>query len=196
MGIRNPNPTSIPAAQDAAKALAASVGGYPFSFLSEVADIPVTAHFLGGCVIGDSPEHGVVDPYHRLYGHPGISVVDGAAVSANLGVNPALTITAQAERAMAMWPNKGEPDPRPAQHQPYRRVPAVPPAHPAVPATAFGALRLPLLPVPAVPPVPGPRPAEPGPVPALIHLSEPTRQAEISYAVFFLKKKKKQMRRI
>ena len=69
--------------------------------------------------IGDSAETGVIDPYHRLYGHPGISVVDGSAVSANLGVNPSLTITAQAERAMSFWPNKGEEDPRPEQGAAY-----------------------------------------------------------------------------
>ena len=50
----------------------------------------------------------------RLYGHPGLHVVDGSALSANLGVNPSLSITAQAERTMAFWPNVGEPDPRPA----------------------------------------------------------------------------------
>src|SRR3712207_8433378 len=48
----------------------------------------------------------------RVFGHPGLHVVDGAAVSANLGVNPSLTITAQAERAMSFWPNRGEPDPQ------------------------------------------------------------------------------------
>ena len=72
----------------------------------------MTAHFIGGCAIGDSPETGVIDPYHRVYGHPGLHVVDGSAISANLGVNPSLTITAQAERAMSLWPNKGEADPR------------------------------------------------------------------------------------
>jgi cholesterol oxidase len=76
--------------------------------------MPVTAHILGGAAIGADPSTGVVDPYHRVFGHPGLHVVDGSAVSANLGVNPALTITAQAERAMSLWPNKGEPDPRPA----------------------------------------------------------------------------------
>jgi cholesterol oxidase len=96
----------------------------------------------------------VIDPYHRLFGHPGIHVVDGSAVSANLGVNPSLTITAQAERAMALWPNNGEPDPRPAQGTGYRRIAAVPPVAPAVPEEAFGALRLPLLPVPKVPKTP------------------------------------------
>ena len=61
-----------------------------------------------------------MDPYQRLYGHDGLHVVDGSAVSANLGVNPSLTITAQAERAMAFWPNKGEADPRPALGSAYR----------------------------------------------------------------------------
>ena len=114
----------------------------------------MTAHFLGGCPIGADPEHGVIDPYHRLYGHPGIHVVDGSAVSANLGVNPSLTITAQAERAMSLWPNKGGTDPRPEQGAAYRRIAAVRPVAPVVPEDAFGALRLPLLPVPEVPKTP------------------------------------------
>ncbi|MCD0481925.1 GMC family oxidoreductase [Streptacidiphilus sp. ASG 303] len=146
-----PNPGWIPAAEQAARLLAAEINGFPGSTVGEIFDIPLTAHFIGGCAIGDSPETGVVDPYHRLYGHPGVSVVDGSAISANLGVNPSLTITAQAERAMSMWPNKGEADPRPAQGEAYRRVRPVAPAAPAVPEAAFGALRLPLLPVPSVP---------------------------------------------
>ncbi|RAJ38916.1 cholesterol oxidase [Kitasatospora sp. SolWspMP-SS2h] len=146
-----PNPSWIPAAEEGARALAASINGFPGSTAGEIFDIPLTAHFLGGCPIGDSAGTGVVDPYHRLYGHPGISVVDGSAVSANLGVNPSLTITAQAERAMSMWPNRGEADPRPEPGAAYRPVPAVEPRRPAVPAGAFGALRLPLLPVPEVP---------------------------------------------
>lgn len=105
----------------------------------------------------------MIDPYHRLYGHPGISVVDGSAVSANLGVNPSLTITAQAERAMSYWPNKGDADPRPEQGQAYERLAAVEPTAPAVPAAAFGALRLPFLGIPEVPPkrTGGADPAEP-----------------------------------
>ncbi|MFJ9519072.1 GMC oxidoreductase [Kitasatospora sp. NPDC101801] len=143
-----PNPTYIPAAEAGARALAESINGFAGSTVGEIFDIPMTAHFLGGCPIGDSPEHGVVDPYHRLFGHPGISVVDGSAISANLGVNPSLTITAQAERAMSMWPNKGDADTRPAQGEEYRRVPAVAPHAPAVPKGAFGEL---LIPVPKVP---------------------------------------------
>ncbi|MFG3055652.1 GMC oxidoreductase [Kitasatospora sp. NPDC048239] len=146
-----PNPSWIPAAEQGAQALATEINGFPGGTVGEIFDIPMTAHFLGGCTIGDSPENGVVDPYHRLYGYPGISVVDGSAVSANLGVNPSLTITAQAERAMSMWPNKGEEDPRPAVGEEYRRVAAVAPLEPAVPKDAFGALRLPLLAVPDVP---------------------------------------------
>ena len=60
-------------------------------------------------------------------------------------MNPSLTITAQAERAMSFWPNKGEPDPRPALGAPYASVPPVAPHHPAVPASAPGALQLPIV---------------------------------------------------
>ena len=84
----------------------------------------------------------MIDPYHRVHGYPGLSVVDGSAVSANLGVNPSLTITAQAERAMALWPNKGEADVRPAPDEPYRPVAPVPPRAPVLPPDAPGALRL------------------------------------------------------
>ncbi|MFD6172093.1 GMC family oxidoreductase N-terminal domain-containing protein [Streptomyces coeruleorubidus] len=147
-----PNPKQIKAATESASALAAEINGFAGSNVGELMGTPLTAHFLGGCPIGDSRETGVIDPYHRLYGHPGISVVDGAAVSANLGVNPSLTITAQAERAMSFWPNEGEPDPRPRQGASYERLQPVEPKSPAVPAEAFGALRLPFLGMPAVPP--------------------------------------------
>ncbi|AJT64971.1 GMC family oxidoreductase [Streptomyces chattanoogensis] len=147
-----PNPDQIPEATQAATLLAEEINGFAGSNVGELMGTPLTAHFLGGCPIGADADHGVLDPYHRLYGHPGISVVDGAAVSANLGVNPSLTITAQAERAMSLWPNKGEPDPRPAQGRPYQRVAPVAPVRPAVPEKAFGALKLPFVPVPQVPP--------------------------------------------
>ncbi|WP_399087000.1 GMC family oxidoreductase N-terminal domain-containing protein [Streptomyces sp. BBFR2] len=147
-----PNPEQIPEAYEAAGHLAEAINGFPGSNVGELMGTPLTAHFLGGCPIGEDADHGVIDPYHRLYGHPGISVVDGSAVSANLGVNPSLTITAQAERAMAFWPNKGETDPRPGPGQEYRRLTPVEPVAPTVPPSAFAALKLPLLPVPAVPP--------------------------------------------
>ncbi|MFF6789434.1 GMC oxidoreductase [Streptomyces filamentosus] len=147
-----PNPTQIEAATRAATLLSEEINGFAGSNIGELMGTPLTAHFLGGCPIGADAESGVIDPYHRLYGHPGISVVDGSAVSANLGVNPSLTITAQAERAMSFWPNKGEEDPRPRQGEAYERLTAVEPKSPAVPAEAFGALRLPFLGIPAVPP--------------------------------------------
>ncbi|MGX5213138.1 GMC family oxidoreductase N-terminal domain-containing protein [Streptomyces violaceus] len=147
-----PNPKQIKAATESASALAAEINGFAGSNVGELMGTPLTAHFLGGCAIGASRETGVIDPYHRLYGHAGISVVDGAAVSANLGVNPSLTITAQAERAMSYWPNKGEPDLRPRQGAAYERLQPVEPKSPAVPADAFGALRLPFLGMPSVPP--------------------------------------------
>ncbi|KUN08331.1 cholesterol oxidase [Streptomyces yokosukanensis] len=151
-GHGSPNPKQIKAATQAASVLAAEINGFAGSNVGELMGTPLTAHFLGGCPIGDSAETGVIDPYHRLYGHPGISVVDGAAVSANLGVNPSLTITAQAERAMSFWPNNGEEDQRPAPGAAYERLKPVEPQAPAVPAEAFGALRLPFLGMPAVPP--------------------------------------------
>ncbi|WP_405938392.1 GMC family oxidoreductase [Streptomyces sp. NBC_00726] len=147
-----PNPTQIAEATQSATLLAEEINGFPGSNIGELMGTPLTAHFLGGCPIGATAEEGVIDPYHRLFGHPGISVVDGSAVSANLGVNPSLTITAQAERAMSFWPNKGEPDRRPAQGEAYERLAAVEPQAPAVPKEAFGALRLPFLGMPAVPP--------------------------------------------
>ena len=147
-----PNPKQIKAASESASVIAADINGFAGSNVGELMGTPLTAHFLGGCPIGSSRETGVIDPYHRLYGHPGISVVDGAAVSANLGVNPSLTITAQAERAMSYWPNKGEEDPRPEQGAAYERLKPVEPQAPAVPPEAFGALKLPFLGMPAVPP--------------------------------------------
>ncbi|MFJ4905832.1 GMC oxidoreductase [Streptomyces sp. NPDC093249] len=147
-----PNPVQIAEATRAATLLAEEINGFAGSNIGELMGTPLTAHFLGGCPIGADTDSGVIDPYHRLYGHPGISVVDGAAVSANLGVNPSLTITAQAERAMSFWPNKGEEDVRPRQGEAYVRLTAVEPRSPAVPAEAFGALRLPFLGIPAVPP--------------------------------------------
>ncbi|MET9348230.1 GMC family oxidoreductase [Streptomyces termitum] len=147
-----PNPTQIEAATRAATLLSEEINGFAGSNIGELMGTPLTAHFLGGCPIGADAESGVIDPYHRLYGHPGISVVDGSAVSANLGVNPSLTITAQAERAMSFWPNKGEEDPRPRQGEAYARLAPVEPKAPVVPAEAFGALRLPFLGIPAVPP--------------------------------------------
>jgi cholesterol oxidase len=147
-GSGPPNPTYIPVANEAARSAAAAMGGHPSSTINEVLlNVPTTAHILGGACMGLSPDEGVIDPYHRVYGHPGLHVADGSSVSANLGVNPSLTITTLAERAMAYWPNKGDPDPRPAPGEPYRAATPVAPRNPAVPAGAPGALRLPSRPM-------------------------------------------------
>lgn len=140
-----PNPTWIPAGNEAIRTMASIMGGFPGGAVGDAFNKPLTAHFIGGCAIGTSPETGVLDPYQRVYGHPGLHVADGSAVTANLGVNPSLTITAQAERAMACWPNKGEPDPRPRLGATYRRIEPVRPIAPVVPDSAPGALRLPIV---------------------------------------------------
>ncbi|TAL23030.1 MAG: GMC family oxidoreductase, partial [Frankiales bacterium] len=135
-----PNPTWIPVANDAVRRMAATIGGEPGGTVGDLANIPMTAHFIGGCTIGDSPETGVIDPYHRVYGYEELYVVDGAAISANLGVNPSLTITAQAERAASLWPNRGEADLRPPVGEPYRRLEPIAPKAPLVPSHAPAAL--------------------------------------------------------
>ncbi|MGH3354257.1 MAG: GMC oxidoreductase, partial [Nocardioidaceae bacterium] len=140
-----PNPTWIPVANEAVRRMARVLGGTAGGSIGEPFNRPLTAHFIGGCTIGDSAETGVIDPWHRVYGNDGLHVVDGSAISANLGVNPSLTITAQAERAAAYWPNKGEADPRPSLGSAYSRLPAVAPRHPSVPEHAPGALRLPIV---------------------------------------------------
>ncbi|WP_428966875.1 FAD-dependent oxidoreductase [Micromonospora fluostatini] len=142
-GVGEPNPLWVPAAHRVAREVADRIDGVPLGAVTGLVGRPVTGHFIGGCPIGADPAGGVIDPYHRLYGHPGLHVVDGSAVAANLGVNPSLTITALAERALSMWPNHGDPDPRPAPGQRYRPVAPVPPRHPAVPAGAPAALRPP-----------------------------------------------------
>ncbi len=140
-----PAPTYMPVAQDVVKRIAERIGGVAGSSVFENIDAALTAHFVGGCVIGESVEHGVIDPYQRVYGYPGMHILDGSAITANLGVNPSLTITAQAERAVALWPNKGKPDLRPAQGETYVQVRPTPPEFPLVPSAAPGALRLPIV---------------------------------------------------
>ena len=84
----------------------------------------------------------MIDPYHRVWNYPTLHIVDGSSLTANLGVNPSLTITAQAERAFSFWPNKGEQDPRPLQGNPYQRIDWVKPHAPFVPAGAYGELKI------------------------------------------------------
>lgn len=142
-GHGEPNPTYLPVANDAAREVADMLDGEPWGAWNEtLLDAPTTAHILGGCTIGDSPDTGVIDAYQRVYGYATLSVADGSAVSANLGVNPSLTITAMTERAMSLWPNKGEPDLRPPVGEGYQRLAPTYPGAPAVPVDAPAALRL------------------------------------------------------
>jgi cholesterol oxidase len=104
-----PNPTFIPVANEAAEWLAKRTGGVAQSSMTEaLMNIPTTAHILGGAVIGHGPEDGVVDAEQRVFGYENLLVCDGAAIPANVGVNPSLTITALAEHAMSKVPAKEE----------------------------------------------------------------------------------------
>ncbi len=115
-----PAPTaSIPEATELAQRVADKVQGFPVSLVTETAlGIPTTAHILGGACMGGSPAEGVIDKDHRVFGYEGLYVIDGSAVSANPGVNPSLTITALAERAMSRIPRKAAQPPAPPPAQP------------------------------------------------------------------------------
>ena len=103
----NPSPDKIPAAYRAAEWIQQQIGGTPQAVVMEAAlSIPTTAHILGGAVIGSDPQTGVVDARNRVFGYQNLLVTDGAAGPANVGVNPSLTITALAERALAHVPAK------------------------------------------------------------------------------------------
>jgi cholesterol oxidase len=100
-------PVYIPQGQEVSKALSEKIGGILKSPVNEVfLNIATTPHILGGAAIGSSPEHGVIDGQSLVYGYEGMYVVDGSMIPANLGVNPALTITALAEHAMSHIPHK------------------------------------------------------------------------------------------
>jgi cholesterol oxidase len=103
----NPNPTYIQAANDAAARLAEKVGGVAQSSIPEaLANIPATAHILGGAVIGRDYHSGVIDSNGHVFAYENMLVTDGAAIPANPGVNPSLTITALAERTLSKVPPK------------------------------------------------------------------------------------------
>jgi cholesterol oxidase len=98
-------PAYIPRANEAARTLAQHIGGTPHNTLLEsVGNASVTAHILGGCVIGADRDEAVIDINHQVFGHPGLFVTDAAAIPANVGVNPSLTISAMAERFSARFP--------------------------------------------------------------------------------------------
>lgn len=137
----HPNAVWIPVANETARHIATTYKGIAGGHLGDLINAPFTAHFVGGAIIGDSPENGVIDPYHRVWNYPHLHIVDGSTLTANLGVNPSLTITAQAERALSMWPNKNEKDPRPTQGAGYQRIKPVVPQAPVVPKGAPAELR-------------------------------------------------------
>jgi cholesterol oxidase len=107
-------PTNIPQANAFAERAARELGGIAITSTTEILfDLPMTAHCIGGCVMGADASTGVIDARHRVFGYDDLYVVDGSAVGANLGVNPSLTITALAERAMSFIPPKpADPAPR------------------------------------------------------------------------------------
>lgn len=114
-----PAPTFIPVANEAAEWIAKEIGGVPqSSVLEALASIPTTAHILGGVVIARSPAEGVVDARHHVFGYENLLVCDGSVVPANVGVNPSLTITALAERAMSFVPEAGSAAADPATADP------------------------------------------------------------------------------
>ena len=139
---QRPNATYIPAANETARRIAKRYGGIAGGHIGDLVNAPFTAHFVGGCVIGKNPEEGVIDPYHRVWNYPTLHVIDGSTITANLGVNPSLTITAQAERAISLWPNNGDADLRPLQGAPYLRINPILPRHPIVPIDAPAALKI------------------------------------------------------
>ncbi|MGB0120026.1 MAG: GMC family oxidoreductase, partial [Solirubrobacterales bacterium] len=104
---RKKAPSYLPVANEAAREFAKSSGGTPHNLLVESAGgRSFTAHILGGAVISESPESGVIDADHQVHGHPGLYVADASAIPVNLGVNPSLTITAMAERFASRWPDR------------------------------------------------------------------------------------------
>ena len=141
-GHGEPNPAWIPVGHEIARELAKDMNGTAGAVVTEPFGIPMTAHFLGGCVIAPDASGGVVDGYLRAFGVPGLHILDGSTLSANPGVNPSLSITAQAEWACAAWPNKGESDQRPRLGEAFVVIDAIAPKNPIVPKSAPAALKL------------------------------------------------------
>ena len=132
----------VPAIEDFVDRVAKQLGAREAALATEVINRNASAHFVGGIPIGESSETGAVDPYLRMFGHPGLHVMDGSVVPANPGVNPSLSIAALVERAVSLWPNKGDEDTRPPLGSGYERIEPVMPHRPLVPAGAPGELRL------------------------------------------------------
>ena len=141
-GSGMPPSAHIPAAEEFADRLAKRMESRQGALVTEIINRTASAHFIGGIPIGESHNKGAVDPYQRLFGQSGLHVIDGSVMPANPGVNPSLMITALAERAMSLWPNKGETDTRPPLGSCYEQLDPVMPRRPVVPAGAPGELRL------------------------------------------------------
>jgi cholesterol oxidase len=141
-GASGAPPAILEVANDVAARVADKIGGRPAQTWFSVASRATSSHFVGGMTMGDNAEQGAIDPYQRVFGYPGLHVMDGSVIAANPGVNPSLTIAALAERAMSFWPNKGEDDPRPPLGSGYDRIAPVMPRNPIVPAGAPGEYRL------------------------------------------------------
>ena len=104
-----PIPTVVEAGSAVLHRFSEMIGGVPQASMNDVLlNTPTTAHILGGCGIAGDEATGVIDKYHEVFNYPGMYVVDGSVIPANLGVNPSLTITAMAERAMSYIPEKKE----------------------------------------------------------------------------------------
>ena len=102
-------PTNLKVANRAVGILAKLTGSTPLNVIMEsMGNLSFTAHILGGCHMGSSPDNGVIDTRHQVFGYPGLFVIDGSAISANVGVNPSLTILAMAERVMSLIPHKNK----------------------------------------------------------------------------------------
>lgn len=113
-----PNPTFIQPGYDFARWLERKTGGIGQNGIMEsLANIPSTAHFLGGAAIAPSPQEGVIDGDLKVYGYENLRVTCGAAMPANVGVNPSLTITALAEHAMAQIAPAPGVDPAAVTHR-------------------------------------------------------------------------------
>ena len=141
-GSDKPPSVHIPIVEEFVDRLAKKMDSGEGALAFEVINRTASAHFTGGIPIGDSSKSGAVDPYQRVFGQPGLHVIDGSVMPANTGVNPSLMITSLAERAMSFWPDKGEPDRRPPLGSGYERIDPSMPHRPIVPAGAPGELRL------------------------------------------------------
>jgi len=139
-GERRANPTWIPVANDAPQ-LADNIDGIAGGTWGDLMNIPMTAHFIGGCPIGDSRDTGVIDPYHRVYGYEGPAHRGRLSADRQPRRQPVAVDHRTAERAMALWPNAGDVDARPRSASRPAHRPDVP-VHPIVPTERPAALTL------------------------------------------------------